>query len=142
MISSIILSMQKWNNNLLVIFLYYFVFWIGFTALRERSNFVWKETLLESFLLALFLTISFKYINLERNPIYLKLSDYESVMVELENIGANPVKIKGEKTIYKIRGAGWLSNTIIVKKTAFYLCVEAPEKYKERFLTYSHTTES
>ena len=125
--------MKKLKTNLVILFIYYFLvmFLIDYFFLDHEAHLY--SNLLFSFIFAVFMTIHHKYVDLDYQPVYLKLSAYDKVMEELTQIGYKLKKVKGEKSFYRLSNDFWPFNQIIVKKTPFYMYIKAPLKYAKRF---------
>ena len=115
-------------------FLIYFIVYFPLDLFLRNDGRDWRESLIMAFFNGLVFTMLMRYVILARTQIYFKLSNYDELMKKLDNLGAEFIKVKGDKHYYKIKYSNWINKRIVIKKTPFYLYADVPEKLVDQFL--------
>lgn len=129
---------MKINRKLFVRSLYIFLIYFGiyfpfdFFLLNEGKD--WFYSLIPALINALVFALFFGYFLGGRNQISYKLSTYDDLMKQLDIMGLEFVKTKGDNHYYKIKNNKWPNRRVVIRKTAFYLHVGVPNKDLNRFL--------
>ena len=85
---------------------------------------------------ALVFTLLYEFFIIGNGAVYFKPGQYQLLLHELEQMGAIQLKEKGEKIHFRIPGGYWPKNRIVLKKTPFYVCIEAYGKAFAHFQTF------
>ena len=126
-------------------FLLYFIimFLIDYAVHLKGSNQFGDRSLTGSIcyagINALVFTLVFEFAIINNGPVYFKLGQYQQVLDELKQMGAVQRKEKGEKIYFRVPGGYWPKNRLVLKKTAFYVCVEASGKVFRHFQAFQES---